>query len=58
MLQNLSHMYYNHNNNIKYIGSTIKCVGFEPIYYDINLNVVSSMLAFNDFDYIYVSMYW
>ena len=50
-------MYYNHNNNIKYIGSIIKCVGFEPIYYDINLNVVSSMLAFNDFDYIYVSMY-
>ena len=42
-------MYSNHNNNIKYINSTIKCISFEPIHYTLSLNYVSS-LVFNDFD--------
>ena len=33
-------MYSTYNSNIKYIGSTIKCIGFELIDYVINLNVV------------------
>ena len=52
MLQNLSHKYSNHNNNIKYIDSSIKCIGFKQIHYAINLNVVSSSTIFNKFDYV------
>ena len=58
MLQNLSHMYYSHNSNIKFVNSSIKCVGFESIHYAINPDDdVSSFLVFNDFDYIFISMY-
>ena len=57
MLQNLSHRCYIHNSNIKYIGSPIKCIGFEPIHYNINLDVVSSSMVFNDFDYMFLLMY-
>ena len=41
-------MYYNHNNNIKRVDSTIKCIGFESFHYAINLNVVSSFMIFSD----------
>ena len=51
------HRYYSHNNNIKYMGSTIKCIDFELIHYVINLDVVLSFMIFRDFDYIYLSMY-
>ena len=54
MLQNLSHMYFSHNS----IGSNIKCIDFESIHYVINLDVVSSFMVFNDFDYIFLSMYY
>ena len=50
MLQNLSQMYSSHNNNIK-------CIGFESFHYFINLNVVSSFMIFNGFDYMFLSMY-
>ena len=33
----------------------IKCVIFEPIYYTINLNVVSSSIIFSEFDYMFLS---
>ena len=50
-------MNFSHNSNIKYIRSTIKCVNFEPIYYAINLNVVSSsMVLLAKFDYVFLSM--
>ena len=57
MLHNLNHMYYSHNNNIKYVGSTIKYIDFEPIRYAIILDVVSSFIICSDFDYIFISMY-
>ena len=37
MLRNLSHKYFSHSSNIKYIGLTIKYIKFESIYYAINL---------------------
>ena len=57
MLQNLSLMYYSHNSNIKYIDSTIKCIGFESIHYVINFDVISSFVVFNDFNSVFSSMY-
>ena len=45
MLQ--SHIYSSHYSIINY-------VGFEPIYYIINLNVVSFYIVFNEFDYIFL----
>ena len=57
ILQNWSHRYSSHNSNIKCVGSTIKCTGFESIHYAINLNIVSSFMGFNDFDSIFLSMY-
>ena len=57
MLQNLSQMYYSHNSNIKCVDSTIKCIGFESFHYVINLNVVLLFVGFNDFDYMFLSMY-
>ena len=42
MLQNYSHRHYCYNSNIKYVGSTIKYIGFESIHYIINMDVVSS----------------
>ena len=50
-------MYYSHSSNIKYVGSTIKCIRFESIHYAINLDVVSFFMVFSDFDYILLSMY-
>ena len=50
-------MYSIHNSNIKCVGSTIKCIDFESIHYVINLDVVSSLMVFRDFDYMFLSMY-
>ena len=36
----------------------IKFVGFEPIYYVINLGIVSSYIVFSEFVYVFLSMYW
>ena len=57
MLQKYSQMYYSHNNNIKYVDSTIKCIDFESFHYAINLDVVSFFMVFNDFDYMFLLMY-
>ena len=43
-------MYCSYNSNIK-------CVGFKPINYSINLDIVSSYMVFSDFDYIFLPMY-
>ena len=51
MLQNLNHRYSNHY-------SIIKFVGFEPIYYTINLSVVSSSMFFNEFLSMFTLMYY
>ena len=50
MLQNLSHGYSSHNSNIKCVSSIIKCIDFESIHYDINLDVISSFMNFRYFD--------
>ena len=47
-----------HNSNIKYVDSTIKYIDFESFYYVINLDVVLSFMVFNDFDYVFLSMYF
>ena len=57
MLQNLSHRYFSHNNSIKCVDSTIKCIDFESIHYAINLDVVSSLMVFSDFDFLFLLMY-
>ena len=41
-------MYYNNS-------SIIKCLCFESIHYDINLNIVLSFGIFNEFDYLFLS---
>ena len=51
-------MYSSHNNNIKYVDLIIKYIGFKLFHYTINLNVVSSFMIFNDFDYIFLSIYY
>ena len=51
-------MYFSHNSNFKYEGSTINCVGFELIYYVINLDVVSSSMIFSNFDFMFLLMYY
>ena len=48
LLQNWNHMYYNHC-------STIKCVGFKPIHYTINVDIVSSSIVFSKFDSVFLS---
>ena len=50
MLQNLSHRYSSHY-------SITKFVGFEPIYYAINLSVVSSSMIFIDLVFMFLLMY-
>ena len=55
--KNRSYKYSSHNSNIKCVNSTIKYTNFEPIHYAINLNVVSSFMIFNDFDYMFLLMY-
>ena len=57
MLQNLSHRYFSHNSSIKCVYSTIKCIDFESIHYAINLDVVSSLMVFSDFDFLFLLMY-
>ena len=49
-------MYYNHNSNIKCIGSTIICISFEPIYYSFNLDVVLSFMIFNNFNSMFYNI--
>ena len=51
-------MYSSNNSNNKYVGSTIDCVGFKPIHYTIDLDIVSSFMVFNDFDFTFISMYY
>ena len=58
MLQNLNNRYSSHNNNIKYISLTIKCMDFKPIHNAINMDVVSSFIIFDDFNSMYLSMYY
>ena len=43
-------MYSSHNSNIKCVGSIIKNIGFEPIHYAINLDIVLSYMIFRDFN--------
>ena len=50
MLENLSHRYSSHNSNIK-------CVGFELIHYAIKPYVISSYIAFREFDFVFLSIY-
>ena len=52
MLQNLNHKYFSNNRNIKYVGSTIKCIGFELIHHAINLNVIPFSMVFRDFNFM------
>ena len=49
-------MNYSLNSNIKCIDSTIKCVGFKPIFYFINLVVVSYFMIFSEFDYVSIDV--
>ena len=57
MLQNWSNMYSNHSSNIKCVGTTIKYIDFESIHYTLNLDDVSSFIVYNDFDYMFLSIY-
>ena len=57
IVYNWNKRYSNHNNNIKYIDSTIKCINFELFHYIINLYLVSSFEVFSNFDYMFISMY-
>ena len=50
-------MYASHNNNIKYVYSTIKYINFWLIHYAINLYIVSSFIIFSDFDLIFFFIY-
>ena len=54
MLQNLNYKYSSHDSNSKCVGSTIKYIGFEPIHYTINLNVVSSFMVLSDFNFMFL----
>ena len=51
-------MYFNHNSNIKCIGSIIKYIVFKSIYHTINLNIVSSFIVFSNFDFLFSLMYY
>ena len=55
MLQNWSQRYY---SDIKCVDSIIKYIDFEPFHYAINLDVVSSFVVFNDFDSMFLLMYF
>ena len=44
--QNWNYRYSSYNSNIKYVASTIKYIDFESIHYTINLDIVSSSMAF------------
>ena len=47
-------MYSNHNSNIKYVDSTIKCIDFQSFHYTINMDAILSFMVFNDFDYMFL----
>ena len=51
-------MYSRYNSNFKFIGSAIKCIGFDSIYYIINLDIVSSFTVFSDCNSMFLSMYY
>ena len=51
MLQNYNHKYSSHYNIIKF-------VGFESIYYAINLGDISSSIIFSDSIFIFLSIYY
>ena len=51
-------MYYSHNSNIKCVDLTIKYIVFEFIHYTIKFDVVSFFIVFNDFDYVFISIYY
>ena len=57
MLKNWSQRYSSHNSNIKCVDSTIKCIGIESFHCVNNMDVVSSIMVFNDFDYMFLSLY-
>ena len=57
MIQNWNYRYSSQNNNIKCVGLAIKCIGFKPIHYAINSDIVSSSMVFSDFDSMFLSMY-
>ena len=48
---------YSHNSNMKCVGSTIKCISFEPIHYVIILDIVLSLMVFGYFNFMFLSMY-
>ena len=50
-------MYSSHNSNIKYVGSTNKCIGFESFHYVTNLDTVLSFMVFSNFEFMFLSMY-
>ena len=58
ILHNRNHKYSSYNNNIKYVNSIIKCIIFESIYYDINLDLISSCMIFINFDFIFLLIYY
>ena len=47
-------MYFSYNSNFKYIDSTIKYKGFDSINYIINLDIISSFILYNDFNFIFL----
>ena len=49
MLQYLSYMYFSHDN--------ITSVSFDLIYYVINMSIVLSFMVFNEFIYMFLSIY-
>ena len=57
MLYNLNYRYYSNDSKIKCVSSTILYIGFDLIQYVINLDVVSFSMVFNDFDFMFLSMY-
>ena len=36
----------------------MKCIGFEPIHYAINLDIVLSFMIFSEFDYVFLTIYY
>ena len=48
---NLSHRYSSHYSITKFID-------FESVYYVINMDVVSSFIVFNEFVFVFPSMYY
>ena len=51
-------MYSSNNSNVKYIDSVIKYIGFKSIHDTINIYANSLSMIFNDFDSIFLSIYY